>query len=399
MTAEQLAREGGSPVRDTFLVFGSPDIHQEEIDEVVDSLRSGWIGTGPKVQRFEAMFRDYIGAGHAVPVGSCTAALHLSLVAAEVGQGDEVITTPMTFAASANAIIHTGATPVLVDCEVGTMNIDPNRIEEAITPRTRAILPVHFAGRPCDMDAITRIARDNGLLVIEDSAHCVEGRYHGRKVGTIGDLTCFSFYATKNVTSVEGGMVTTQNEEWATKIRTASLHGMSVHAWTRYSATGFKHYEVMLPGFKYNLTDVQAAIGIHQLARVDRNLERREEIWQRYDEAFAELPLRIPPPAEPDTTHARHLYTFLVDLDRLAATRDGVLDALQAENIGCGVHFVGVHLHDYYRKAFDLSPEDFPNATFISERTISIPLSPKLTDQDVDDVIAAVRKVLRAYAR
>ena len=380
-------------------MFGSPLIEQAEIDEVVDSLLSGWVGTGPKVGRFEAMFRDYIGSKHAVAVSSCTAALHLSMIAAGIRPGDEVITSPMTFAATVNGIIHVGASPVFADVDRHTMNIDPDAIQRALTPRTRALMPVHFAGRPCEMDRIMTVAGENGLFVIEDAAHCIEGRYRKRKIGTIGNATCFSFHATKNITTIEGGMVTTDNEEWAWRIKTTALHGLSKDAWARYTVDGFKHYQVVAAGFKYNMTDVQAAVGIHQLARIESYGRRREQLWAGYDKAFQGLPVFLPAPPEPGIIHARHLYTLLVDLDNITANRDDVLNALRAENIGCGVHYVGIHLHEYYRKAFDLRSEDFPNATFISERTISIPLSAKLSDNDADDVIAAVRKVLTAYAR
>lgn len=397
--SEGLAIEGGTPVRDNFLVFGRPQIEQDEIDEMLDSIRSGWLGTGPKVARFERDFAAYTGARHAIAVSSCTAALHLALLAAGVGPGDEVITTPMTFCATVNAIIHTGAQPVLVDVRGDTMNIDADLIEAAITERTRGILPVHFAGRPCDMDAITEIARRRGLWVIEDAAHCIEGVYRGRKVGTIADATCFSFYSTKNVVTGEGGMLTTDNDEWATRIKMYALHGMTKDAWARYSDEGFKHYQVVAPGFKYNMMDLQAAMGIHQLRRVGRNSARREEIWSRYDEAFADLPAQLPAMPESDTVHARHLYTLLVDLSRLRVDRDGVLNALQAENIGCGVHYVGVHLHPYYREAFGFRADVYPKATSISARTVSIPFSAALSDEDVADVIAAVRKVLNGLSK
>jgi dTDP-4-amino-4,6-dideoxygalactose transaminase len=396
---EQLACRGGKPVRKPFLVFGSPAIEEEDVAEVVDSLRSGWLGTGPKVARFEMMFREYVNARYAVAVNSCTAALHLSLLAAGIGAGDEVITTPMTFCATVNTILHVGAQPVFVDVRKETMNINPELIEQAITPRTRVLLPVHFAGRPCEMDAITAIARKHGLLVIEDAAHCIEGWFKGRKIGSIGDATCFSFYVTKNIVTGEGGMVTTPHEEWASKIKVYALHGMTKDAWARYSDQGFKHYQVVAPGFKYNMMDIQASLGIQQLKRIRRYACRREEIWERYDRAFADLPAFLPAPPQPETVHARHLYTLLLDLDNLTASRDEVLAALHAENIGCGVHYIGLHLHDYYRLTFDFQPEDFPNATFISERTISIPFSAKLADQDVEDVISAVRKVLKAYTR
>jgi len=381
-------------MRETFLIFGSPRIEQDEIDEVADSLRSGWISTGPKVARFEDMFREYIGCKHALAVNSCTAGLHLAMLASGLGPGDEVITTPMTFGATANAILHIGAAPVFVDCDRMSMNIDPNGIEEKITDRTKAILPVHLAGRPCDMARIMEIANRYDLLVIEDAAHAIEAAYHGKKIGTIGDLTAFSFYVTKNVVTGEGGMVTTENNEWADKIETYALHGMSKGAWKRFADEGHKHYLILYPGFKYNMMDIQAAIGIHQLPRVEEYLKIREQIWKRYDEAFADLPVLTPVPPEENTRHARHLYTLLLDIDRLKLTRDQFQQALYEQNIGTGIHYISLHLHPYYRDRFGYKPEDFPNALFISDRTISLPLSAKLSDEDVDDVIHAVERIL-----
>jgi len=391
---EQLTRIDSPPQRDQFLVFGAPLIEQPEINEVVDSLKSGWLGTGPKVAKFEEMFREYTGAEHALAVNSCTAGLHLSMLTAGLGPGDEVITCPMTFAATANAIIHTGARPVFVDCERATGLIDPQRIEEALTPRTRAILPIHLYGRPCDMDAILDIAGRHSLIVIEDAAHCIEGFYKGRKVGNISHLTSFSFYVTKNVVTGEGGMVTTNNPDFADTIKVYALHGMSKDAWKRFSDDGYKHYQVVFPGYKYNMMDLQAALGIHQLSRVEEGLARRAEIWQRYTEAFANLPLGLPAPDEPERRHARHLYTLLIDEARCGLSRDAFMQRLHQLNIGTGVHYLGVHLHPYYQQQFGYRPDDFPNATWLSERTVSIPLSPKLSDKDVADVINAVRYLI-----
>lgn len=376
-------------MRDSFLVFGAPLIEEADIAEVVDSLRSGWLGTGPKVARFEELFRRYAGAEHAVAVSSCTAGLHLCLLAAGVGPGDEVITTAMTFVATANAIVHTGATPVLVDCDRRTGLIDPQRLASAVTSRTRAIVPVHLYGRPCDMTAIMELAARRGLTVIEDAAHAIEASHAGRRIGTIGHMTAFSFYATKNITTGEGGMVTTDSPALAETIRRQALHGLSHDAWRRHTHDGDRHYTAETVGFKYNMTDLQAALGIHQLARIERGLERRREIWRRYDEAFAELPLALPPPAEAGTVHARHLYTVCVDPAR-GLTRDAFVDRLHGRNVGTGVHFVGVHLQPYYARRFGYRPEDFPGATWISERTVSLPLSAGLTDTDVEDVIQAV---------
>lgn len=376
-------------MRDSFLVFGAPLIEEADIAEVVDSLRSGWLGTGPKVARFEELFRRYTGAEHAVAVSSCTAALHLCLLAAGVGPGDEVITTAMTFVATVNAIVHTGATPVLVDCDRRTGLIDPHRVEAAATSRTRAIVPVHLYGRPCAMDTIMDIAARHRLTVIEDAAHAIEARHRGRKIGTIGHMTAFSFYVTKNITTGEGGMVTTKDPALAETVRRQALHGLSHDAWRRHAHDGDRRYTAEAAGFKYNMTDLQAALGIHQLARIERGLERRREIWRRYDEAFARLSVELPPPVDADTVHARHLYTLCVDPAR-GVTRDAFVDRLHGLNVGTGVHFVGVHLQPYYARRFGCKPEDFPSATWISERTVSLPLSAGLTDTDVEDVIQAV---------
>lgn len=381
--------------RKTYLVFGSPLIGEPEIGEVVDTLRSGWLGTGPKVARFEEMFREYAGAKFAIALNSCTAGLHLAMLVTGVHQGDEVITTPLTFCSTANAIVHAGATPVFVDVDERSMNIDPARIEEAITPKTRAIIPVHLGGRPCDMDAIMAIARKHDLSVIEDAAHCIEGWFKGKKIGNIGDMTCFSFYVTKNIVTGEGGMVTTNKEHWADKVKMYALHGLSRDAWKRYSDEGFVHYEVLFPGYKYNMMDIQASLGIHQLKKVNEYLKRREKIWQRYNESFAELPVICPAEPEKDTVHARHLYTLLIDIDRLKKSRNQVQQELHELNIGTGIHFISIHLHDYYRKTYGYQPEDFPNAKFISDRTISLPLSPKLTDEDMVDVIETTKYVLK----
>jgi len=380
--------------KEDFLVFGAPAMGEDEIEEVVESLRSGWLGTGPKVARFEEDFRRYRGADFAVAVNSCTAALHLSLLASGLEAGDEVITTPMTFCASVNAIIHAGAVPVMADVEPGTMNIDPAEVERRITPRTRAILPVHFAGRPCDMDALCDVAQRHKLMIIEDCAHAIETEYHGTPAGRFGAFGCFSFYVTKNVITGEGGMVLTRSEEAAARIKVLALHGMSKDAWKRFSDEGFVHYQVTEPGFKYNMMDIQAAIGIHQLARVEPYWERREAIWKRYQEAFAGLAVTRPADPEPDTRHGYHLYTLLVDEAAAGISRDGFLAAIQAENIGAGVHYLSIPEHDYYRKTYGWTPEAYPNAMRAGRQTVSLPFSAKLSDDDVDDVIEAVHRVL-----
>ncbi len=385
--------------KERFLVFGMPPIEEAEIEEVVASMRSGWLGTGPKVARFERDVAAYRRAQHAVALNSCTAALHLSLLAAGVGPGDEVITTPLTFAATVNAIIHAGATPVLADVDPVTMNIDPAEVRARITPKTRALVPVHFAGRPCDMTSLMALAAEHDLKVIEDCAHAIEGEYNGVPVGTFGDFGCFSFYATKNVTTGEGGMVLTRREEDAARVKILGLHGMSKDAWKRFGDEGYKHYHVVEAGFKYNMMDLQAAIGIHQLERVERYLQRREAIWRRYDEAFADLPIGLPAPAEPGTIHARHLYTLLVDDARCGISRDAFLDAMTARNIGVGVHYLSIPEHPYYQQTFGWSPEQWPVAARIGRQTVSIPLTPRLTDEDVEDVVTAVRSVLAGRVR
>ena len=387
-----------SPIRpkERFLVFGRPTIEEPEIAEVLDSLRNHWLGTGPKVARLERDFAAYKGTPNAVAVHSCTAAMHLSILAAGIQPGDEVVTTPLTFCATVNAILHSGAKPVLVDVDRRTMNLDPQSIERAITPRTRAILPVHFAGRMCDMDPIMAIAKRRNLVVIEDCAHAVEAEYKGRKAGTFGDFGCFSFYATKNMTTGEGGMVLTQNEAQAAHIQTLALHGMSKDAWKRFSDQGYKHYSVVDLGFKYNMMDLQAAIGIHQLPRIERWHRRRAEIWSRYDHAFSDLPVELPAPPEVDTRHGMHLYTLLVDELRAPVSRDRFLEGMIENGIGVGVHYLSVPEHPYYQQRFGWKPSDWPIAMQIGRQTVSLPLSGGLSDEDVGDVIAAVRRVLGA---
>jgi dTDP-4-amino-4,6-dideoxygalactose transaminase len=377
-----------------FIVFGAPAIERDEIDEVVRCLESGWIGTGPRVARFEKEFGAYKDRPLAAAVSSCTAAMHLSVLAAGVGEGDEVITTPMTFCATVNAIIHAGATPVLADVDARTMNIDPAEVEARITPRTKAILPVHFAGRAAEMDALCDIAERHNLKLIEDCAHAIETEYHGRKAGTFGDFGCFSFYATKNVTTGEGGMVLTRNEEDLARIKMLALHGMSKDAWKRFSDEGYKHYYVVETGFKYNMMDLQAALGIHQLQRVESNWQRREAIWQQYDEAFAGLPVTLPAPPAENTRHAYHLYTILVDETESEISRDEFLSAMTSSDIGVGVHYLSIPEHPVYQEKFGWHPEDYPNATRIGRQTVSLPLSAKLTDDEVLRVIEAVRATL-----
>lgn len=393
------AAEGGTPVRSTFLIYGSPRIEEPEIREILDTLKSGWLGTGKKTHLFENMFKKHTGSKHALGLNSCTAALHLACVVSGLRSGDEVITTPMTFCATANVIIHVGATPVFVDVEKESMNIDPDQIEAHITDNTRAILIVHFAGRSCSMDKIMKIVKKHDLMLIEDCAHAIETSWNGKPVGTFGNFGCFSFYVTKNVVTGEGGMLVTDNDEQGERARILSLHGMSKDAYKRFSESGYKHYSVEYAGFKYNMTDMQASLGIPQLERLNINWERRQEIWNQYNDAFQDLPCITPSPVKSGTKHAFHLYTLLLNLDRLRVNRDTILDALAKENIGVGVHYLALHLQQFYRHTYNYHEGQFPIAEWISERTISIPLSPALSDEDVGDVIRAVRKVLIWYEK
>lgn len=386
-----------SVARPPFIVFGSPLIEQAEIDEVLRCMQSSWLGTGPKVARFEHDFAAYKGSSpdHVAALNSCTAALHVSMVAAGLDAGAEVITSPLTFCATANAIIHAGLTPVLADVDPVTQCIDPAAIEAAITHRTKAILPVHFAGRPCEMDRIMAIAEKHKLLVIEDCAHAIETEYKGRKAGTFGDFGCFSFYATKNVVTGEGGMILGRNEAQVARARMLALHGMSKDAWHRFGDRGYKHYQVVEAGFKYNMMDLQAAIGIHQLARVEPSWARREAIWHRYNESFADLPVVLPAPPAPDTRHAYHLYTLMVDKAHTGITRDDFLEAMNAGGVGTGVHYLSLPEHPVYQERFGWRPERWPHAARIGRQTVSLPISPKLNAADVERVINTVRAVLQ----
>jgi len=369
-------------------------IEEDEINEVVACLRSGWIGTGPRVAKFEEDFAAYKGVSQAVALNSCTAALHLSLLAADLGVGDEVITTPLTFCATVNAIIHAGATPVLADVDPVTMNIDPSEIERRITPKTRGIIPVHFAGRPCDMNAIMNLAQKYNLKVIEDCAHAIETEYKGNKAGTLGDFGCFSFYSTKNIVTGEGGMVLAKRDEDIARLKVLGLHGMSKDAWKRFGDEGFKHYQVVECGFKYNMMDIQAAIGIHQLKRVETYWQRRENVWQRYMKAFANLPIGLPALIEDDTRHGYHLFTILIDNEKTGVSRDAFLDRMTSNGIGVGVHYLSLPEHPYYQQTFGWKPEDYPNSMRIGRQIVSLPISAKLSDSDLSDVICAVTKAL-----
>lgn len=390
-------------MREFFLPFASPMIGDEEIAEVLDTLQSGWLTTGPKVRRFEEEFAGYVGCRHAVAVNSCTAALHLALEAVGVGRDDDVITTPMTFAATGEVIQYLGAKPVFVDIDPVTMNLDVARLEEVVgrCSRPKVILPVHMAGLACDMDPILACARTHGLRVLEDAAHTLPTRYKGRMIGTIGDVTCFSFYSTKTITTGEGGMVATDDDALAERIRVMSLHGISKNAWTRYMVSGSWSYEILAPGFKYNMTDLAASLGIAQLKRADQFRERRQTIARRYTEAFSRLSayLETPPDAPPDGLHSWHLYIIKLNPGRLRIDRAAFIEELKGANIGASVHFIPLHLHPYYRDTFGYRPEDFPQAYATFQRIVSLPLYPKMSDDDVDSVIEAVTTICQTHGQ
>lgn len=397
-----LAIDGGKPQREKMLPFGAPFFGQEEFDEVLDTLKSGWISTGPKTKQFETEFAAYVGANYAVGLNSCTAGLHLSLVVLGIGPGDEVIVPTLTFGATANVIEHVGARPVLVDVDPQTLTIDPAAVERAITPRTRAMIPVHYAGLPCDLDALRALAEPRGIVIIEDAAHAIGAKYNGRMVGSISPLTNFSFYANKNLSTAEGGMVTTDDAAVEEKLRVYHLHGLSRDAWKRYHTKAYTLSEVVVPGFKYNMTDVQASLGIHQLRKQEAFIARREQIAAFYDEAFSDMDGLVWTPPRPHDglcRHVLHLYPILLDVTKLRADRNQIISALLAENIGVSMHFNPLHMMPYYRDTYGYQPHDFPNAQRVAEREISLPVQPQITDRDAQDVVDAVNKVLRAYLR
>lgn len=380
--------------RKTFLPFSPPSISEDEIKEVVDTLRSDWLTTGPKTKRFEEAFRERLGSPAALALNSCTAALHLGLAALGVGRGDEVITTTMTFAASANIIEHLGGRPVLVDVEPDTLNIDPAQVEEKITTRTKVILPVHFAGHPAAMDQIFELAGDNNLGVLEDAAHALPAVYRGKAIGSGDNPAAFSFYATKNLTTAEGGMLT-GSEELLEQARVLSLHGMSRDAWKRYEQGGSWYYEVVSPGYKYNMTDIQAALGLHQLRRLEGFQRRRGEVVRAYNDAFSGCEALELPVERAEVEHAWHLYVLRLRPEALTIDRDQFIRELESRNIGTSVHFIPVHLHPYYRDKYGYAAGDFPVAYENYRRLLSLPLSPRLTDEDLADVIEAVLQVVK----
>lgn len=382
-------------MRGEFLPFSRPTIGDDEINEVVASLKSGWITTGPKVKRFEEAFKAYVGAPYAVPLSSATAGLHLTLLALKLSEGDEIITTPMTFASTVSMIVLCGAKPVLVDIEPGTLNIDAAKIREQITPRTRAIIPVHFAGQSCDMDPIFALAREFGLIVIEDAAHAAGTEYKGKKIGSLDSISIFSFHPNKNITTGEGGMVCTADEALAEEISLLKFHGMSREAWKRFAASGTPNYDILLPGFKYNMMDIQAAIGIHQLPKLEAFIEKRREIAEFYNTAFAAVEeLATPALAPYGQRHAWHLYTPLVRVEKLAIKRDQFMEELKSRNIGTGLHYKAIHHHAWYRENLPVPEGKLLNADYASDRILSLPLFPAMTLDDARDVVEAVQDVI-----
>jgi len=394
--AQSLERD---TARAQFLPFHVPAIGDEEVAAVVEVLKSGWLTTGAKVREFEQQFSQFVGSRHAVALNSATAALHLALKAVGVREGDEVIVPTMTFAATAEVALYLRAKPVLVDCEPDTLNMDPETLEAALTTRTKAILPVHFAGQPCDMKTILRFARTHGLKVIEDAAHALPATERSRMVGNIGDITCFSFYATKTITTGEGGMATTNNSQWADKMRMLSLHGISHDAWNRYGAEGSWYYEILTVGYKYNLTDIAASLGLEQLKKCHALAAARRRIVEAYNAGFADLAEIRTPVCRKGIQHAWHLYVIQLELERLTIDRRAFVEALREKNIGTSVHFTPLHLHPFYRRNFGYQPADFPNASSVYQRIVSLPIYPTMTAADVDDVIAAVTSTVETHRR
>lgn len=382
-----------------YLPFHVPEIDDEDIEAVVNVLRSGWLTTGAKARQFEQEFAAKVGARYAVALNSCTAALHLALEAIGLDEGDEVLVPTMTFAATAEVVTYFKAKPVLIDCLPATLNMDPDLLERAITSRTKAVIPVHFAGQPCDMARILEIARRHNLRIIEDAAHAFPASYKGKVIGSIGDCTCFSFYATKNITTGEGGMVTTDDSEFADRIRRMSLHGLSRDAWKRYSNNGSWYYEIVAPGFKYNLTDMAAALGLSQLHKADRFWKTRERYAALYREGFGDVPEIICPSAVTHVQHAWHLYVIQLDLKSLRIDRNEFIEELQRADVGCSVHFIPLHLHPYYRHSYGYEPTDFPAAQTAFERMVSLPLYPKMSEGDIERVVTVVRGIVKGTRR
>lgn len=396
---EKPAIEGGQPVRDTFLPYGMQWLEEEEINEVVDTLKSDWITTGPKMKLFEKIFQEYKGSDYAVAVNSGTAALHISTSSIDINSGDEVITTPLTFVATANSIVYRGGTPILADIKRDTYNIDPEKIKEKISSKTKAIIPVHFAGQPCDMDEITEIAEENDLIVIEDAAHAIDAEYKGRKIGDISDLTIFSFHPVKNITTAEGGMVTTNNEDLYEKLLMFRTHGISRDAVKRFGKSGSFYYDMKYLGFRYNMSELHASLGIQQLKKLELFQKKRREIVNIYNKELQDIEEITIPYVKSDVQHSWHLYVIRLNLDKLSVNRDFIFHALREENIGVNVHYIPVHYHSYYQQKFGFKSGILPNVEWLFPRLLTIPLFPKMTRDDVNDVIFALEKVIKYYRK
>ena len=387
-------------IRASFLPFSRPTVGQEEIAELLDSIQTGWITTGPKVERFADDIGKYVGAPFVAPLSSATAGLHLALLAHDIGAGDEVITTPMTFAATANVVVLVGARPVFADIDKRTLQIRVEEVEKKITSRTKAIIPVHFAGQPVDLDPLMALAKKKGVVIIEDAAHAIGTEYKGKKIGAHGNTTVFSFHPNKNMTTGEGGAVTTFDEKIFNKVALSRFHGMDKNAWKRFDKAGSARYDISEPGYKYNMMDIQAAMGLHQLKKLDGFIATRTARAQRYQSEFKGLKgLILPEEVAWAHRHAWHIYTPLIDIDALTIDRDQFMQELKNRNIGSGLHYTAVHEFSYYAKTFQYQPADFPEAHFVSERILSLPLFPAMTDQDQSDTVAAVADVCRTFAR
>lgn len=395
---QELAINGGKPIRDKLLPYGHQWIDEEDIKAVIEVLRSDWITQGPKVAEFEKEFAKYVGARYAVAVNSGTAALHTACFAAQIENGDEVITTPITFAASANCVLYQGGTPIFADIKEDTLNIDPEEIKKKITKKTKALIPVDFTGLPVDLEKILQIGKDNNLIIMEDASHASGATYKGRKIGSISDMTIFSFHPVKHITTGEGGMITTNNKEYYERLKLFRTHGITKDKDKLLKYDGPWYYEMQELGYNYRLTDFQCALGLSQLKKIDRIIQRRREIVKKYNYEFKDMPeIKIPEINPVDSNPAWHIYMIQLNLERLKVDRREIFEALRAENIGVNVHYIPIHLQPYYQKRFGYRRGDFPKAENYYSRAITLPIFPKMTDKDVDDVIRAVKKVIAYY--
>ena len=397
---QELAINGGKPIREKLLPYGHQWIDEEDIKAVIEVLHSDWITQGPKVAEFEKKFAKYVGARYAVAVSSGTAALHTACFAAQIEKGDEVITTPITFAASANCVLYQGGTPVFADIDENTLNIDPREIKKKITRKTKALIPVDFTGRPVDLENILQIAKDNKLIIIEDASHALGATYKGSKIGSISDMTIFSFHPVKHITTGEGGMVTTNNKKCYERLKLFRTHGITKDKDKLLNYDGPWYYEMQELGYNYRLTDFQCALGLGQLKKIDKFIQRRREIVKKYNSEFKDIPeIKIPEINPIDYNPVWHIYMIQVNLEKLKVDRREIYQALRAENIGVNVHYIPIHLKPYYRKRFGYYLGDFPKAENYYSRAITLPVFPKMSDKDIDDVVAAVKKVISYYVK